>query len=71
MPDFFCNSFETTRFFSKILGLGGLRQLPNSPKGRPGPASSNTKLPFVLFIDNFYSFNFFFFFWGKIWSVVD
>ena len=40
MPDYFCNSFETkfsstTRFFSKILGLGGLRQLPNSPKGRP------------------------------------
>ena len=41
MPDYFCNSFETkfstTRFFSKILGLGGLRQLPNSPKGRAGP----------------------------------
>ena len=38
VPDYFCNSFETTaRFFSKILGLGGLRQLPNSPKGRAGP----------------------------------
>ena len=40
MPDFFCNSFETTRFFSKILGLGGLRQLPKSPKGRAGPGCS-------------------------------
>ena len=33
--------FSTTRFFSKILGPpsteGGLRQLPNSPKGRAGP----------------------------------
>ena len=35
VPDYFCNSFETTaRFFSKTLGLGGLRQLP---KGRAGP----------------------------------